>query len=153
MSAQKYFSLVKYFQSYNFFHIRKKHLFLRTFISVLFTDIILEVHYGSSRSKHRRTRTAFSHHQLQVLEDTFSKTHYPDVVMREQLSGYTNLPEARIQVNEIVMRKDIKEILKKGRNFVVIEKKTSFRVYFYQINSEKNSVYNLVLLSIVISIC
>lgn len=61
-------------------------------------DIILEVHYGTNRGKHRRTRTAFTHHQLQVLEDMFSRTHYPDVVMREQLAAYINIAESRIQV-------------------------------------------------------
>lgn len=64
-----------------------------------FADIILEARYGSSStSQSRRTRTAFNHRQLQVLEDTFQKTQYPDVALREKLATFTNLPESRIQI-------------------------------------------------------
>lgn len=62
-------------------------------------EIILEAKCnGNGQSTKRRTRTAFTSHQLMALENTFSQTHYPDACMREWLARYTNLAESKIQV-------------------------------------------------------
>lgn len=48
--------------------------------------------------KPKRTRTAYSNHQLDQLELAFSRSHYPDVFTREDLSTKLNIKEDRIQV-------------------------------------------------------
>ncbi|KAF6779706.1 hypothetical protein AHF37_00769 [Paragonimus kellicotti] len=56
--------------------------------------------YASSEENKRtqRSRTAFTSEQVDILEEEFERTHYPDLLTREQLAESMLLPESRIQV-------------------------------------------------------
>ena len=57
-----------------------------------------QMHNGPPPRRKRRHRTIFTEEQLEHLEVTFDKTHYPDVVLREQLALKVELKEERIEV-------------------------------------------------------
>lgn len=54
---------------------------------------------GPPAKRKRRHRTIFTEEQLEQLEATFEKTHYPDVVLREQLALKVDLKEERVEVS------------------------------------------------------
>ncbi|KAH1000462.1 hypothetical protein HUJ04_000367 [Dendroctonus ponderosae] len=54
-------------------------------------------HHHQPPKRKRRHRTIFSEEQLEQLEATFEQTHYPDVVLREQLALKVDLKEERVE--------------------------------------------------------
>ena len=50
-------------------------------------------------SRRLRERTTFSIKQLEMFEQLYRVTHYPDVIQRKQLAAKVNLAESKIQVS------------------------------------------------------
>ena len=95
------------------------------------------------RSYYRRNRTKFTPEQIEELEATFEKNHYPDVLTREDLGRRLDIGESRVQVKRSSWDFKQSHLPSNSQVFVLLQARRQLigTRYFSTYENVKNKVF------------